>query len=125
MPKVFYLYCMFRKLSTSIFRTFGAFFVVCFTVSMFICGDAGCLSGKSNENCASFLCSLLNKHNTSSQDTSGGNTKDCSCVCHVLTITTPTFSLDYHPIAQNSSFVVISIVSSAHLRLVYRPPATA
>jgi hypothetical protein len=114
---------MVNRLLTSSFRTFDAFFVICFTISMFICGDADCLRGKSNENCVSLLCSLLHKHASPSQNSQSGAGNECSCVCHVLTIIGPTFSFNYHPMAQYNTAIVMLQISSAPNRLVYHPPA--
>src|SRR5574342_744650 len=109
---------MFSKLSTSLFRNVGVFFVVCFTVSMFMCGDDDCLTGNGDENCASLLCSLLNKHAATSQNAASGADKDCSCVCHVPTIIAPVYNFSYHPIAQYNTAIVILQISSTHNRLV-------
>jgi hypothetical protein len=114
-----------NKIPTFYLRTTGLLIVVCFTVSLFFCGDADCLNGNSDEDCASLLCSLLNKHHVPSQGASGGNAKDCSCVCHLPIVLSPAFSLDYHPITCDNTLVVNLPFSSAPNRLVYHPPAAA
>lgn len=114
-----------NKITTFCLRTAGLLIVVCFTASLFFCGDADCLNGKSDEDCASLLCSLLNKHDAPSHDASGGNDKDCSCVCHLPVVMTPAFSFDYHPITRDNTLVATLFVTSAPNRLVYHPPAAA
>ncbi len=116
---------MIDKLSTSSLRLAGWLLAFCFTASMFMCGDAECLTGNGDENCASLLCSLLNKHETTSQQAASGADEDCSCVCHVPTIIGPIFNFSYHPIAQYNTAAVELQIFSAYYPLVYHPPATA
>jgi len=115
---------MIDKFLISCFHSAGWLLVVGFSVSMFMCGDADCLTGNGDENCASLLCSLLNKHDAPSQD-AASSAKDCSCVCHAPTITTSTFSFAYHPSSYENAFTLIVSVPSAPNRLVYHPPALA
>ncbi len=103
----------------------GLLVVFSFAVSQFYCGDAGCLNGNSDENCASLLCSLLNKHEAASQHAASGANKDCSCVCHWPAVMTPVFIFAYHPTIHNHIFASSLFVHSIPNRLVYHPPAAA
>lgn len=98
---------------------------ICFAFSLFMCGDADCLTGKSNEECVSLLCSLLNKHDLPSHGPFDVNAKDCSCVCHMPIVIASAFELNYPPISQDNSSKAILPVTSAPNRLVYHPPAAA
>jgi hypothetical protein len=113
---------MLGKLSTTCWRAAGLLLVMCFTTCMFMCGDADCLTGNGDENCASLLCSLLNRHDAASQNPASGADKDCSCVCHAPTITSSTFNFDYHPILHKNAFTVTGSIPSAPNRLIYHPP---
>jgi hypothetical protein len=113
---------MIDKLSTTCWRVAGLFLAISFTAAMFMCGDAECLTGDGDENCASLLCSLLSKHEAASPDNFDGNAKDCSCVCHVPTITASTFSFNYHPISYENAFILTASIPSAPNRLIYHPP---
>jgi hypothetical protein len=114
-----------NKITAFSLRLAGLLIVVCFTASLFFCGDADCLNGNSDENCASLLCSLLNKHGAPSQEASSGDAKDCSCVCHLPIVISPAFSLGYHPITSDNTLVANLPVPSAPNRIVYHPPAAA
>ncbi|MDZ7290317.1 MAG: hypothetical protein ONB44_08560 [candidate division KSB1 bacterium] len=115
-----------NKSSTSSDRIASLLLVICFTVSLLFCGDADCLNGNSNEDCASLLCSLLNKHDaSSSHDSFRGAGKDCSCVCHLPAVIPPVFGFDYHPLSLDNSLTAVTFVPAAPVRLVYHPPATA
>jgi hypothetical protein len=116
---------MIEKLLTRCRQVAGLILAVCFTVSMFMCGDANCLAGDSNEDCASLLCSLLSKHNNASQNPSGDAAKECSCVCHLPTILTPALGFDFHPISHSHNLITSLRLPAAPNRLVYHPPATA
>ncbi len=99
----------------------GLIIAVVFTLSLFWCGDPDCLTGNSNEDCASLICSLLDKHGTASS-TSGTSSKDCSCVCHVPTVAGSHFDVAYYP-SQHHSFLPVSVeLPFGFDRLIYRPP---
>jgi hypothetical protein len=114
---------MLNKLMTISLRCAGWLLAFCFALSLFMCGDADCLTGNGDENCASLLCSLLSKHDAASQNAASGASKDCSCVCHVPTAIVPIFSFCHYPASQYNRAVVSLQISSAPHRLVYHPPA--
>ncbi len=116
---------MMNKLSTILLRLAGWLLVMCVTASMFMCGDAECLTGDGDENCASLLCALLSKHGAASQNATNGADQDCSCVCHVPTVVGAIFNFAYHPIAQYNVAAVVLQIFSTPPPLVYHPPATA
>ncbi len=115
---------MLNKPSTSGSRALGLLLAVCFTASLFICGDADCSGSNNDKDCTCLLCAVLHNHGASSPDSFSGTNKDCSCVCHVPTIVASTFSFDYHPISRDNIFIVIASVPLAPNRIVYHPPAT-
>lgn len=113
-----------KQLAISL-RCAGCLLALGFAASMFMCGDADCLTGAGDENCASLLCSLLSKHDAASQNAASGADKDCACVCHVPTVAGHIFNFSYHPVTQyNTAFATLQI-SSIPPRLVYHPPAAA
>lgn len=106
-------------------RTVGVLIAICFIISLFWCGDANCLSGTSNDSCASFVCSVLGKHNTPGNETSAKSVVQCSCVCHVpmidqmIAIVRQTQSVE-------SAYLTISLaIPSAPSDPVYHPPIAA
>lgn len=116
---------MLDKPLTITVRFTGSLLAFLFAVSMFMCGDAECLTGQGDSNCASLLCSLLDKHETSPQNPTSSADQDCSCVCHVLTIVGPIFNFKYFPVVKcNSDAVGVQIPSTPH-RLIYHPPTYA
>ena len=58
----------------------------CFTISLIWCGDADCLSGSGEDNCASIVCSLLVKHDDVSAKDVQQDAPNCTCVCHLPSI---------------------------------------
>lgn len=111
---------MIQKIFQHIVPLAGLLILVTFTLSLFWCGDPECLTGQSNEDCASLVCSLLDKHETASS--ASGSTNDCSCVCHLPTITDSNIDLVFYP-SQPLSFLPSAVVPpSIPTRLVYRPP---
>jgi hypothetical protein len=117
---------MIQKLSKHILPLTGFLIAFAFTLSLFWCGDPECLSGTSNEDCSALICSLLDKHDTSSaQNSSGGSSNNCTCVCHIPTVTADAFVVRYVPTFQYFTPVVDSDTPSALERLVYRPPIAA
>ncbi|HWP83129.1 MAG TPA: hypothetical protein VNN76_10795 [Bacteroidota bacterium] len=97
---------------------------VVFTLSLFWCGDPDCLTGNSNEDCASLICSLLDKHDTSSS-TSGASSNDCSCVCHVPTIAGGYFDVVSYSSQQYSFLPATTALPFGFDRLIYRPPVAS
>jgi len=61
------------------------------------CGDADCLQGDSDENCATLLCSFLGKH-SEPKPISNDQNSSCQCFCHVL-IDLPRITLYAAPFA--------------------------
>ena len=96
--------------------------VVVFTVSLFWCGDAECLAGSSHDNCASLICSLLNNHDTSTQDTSNSSTKNCSCVCHTLTVTGKITTFSYYPPVHQTHIESFHYTPSSPPHIIDHPP---
>lgn len=114
---------MMKRISTYLIFPTGFLLALCFTASLFWCGDAECLTGAGNEDCTSLICSLLDKHDASStQNSLGGSSKDCSCVCHVPTVAAEPHGVSYVPTAQYYVSVVTSNIPSSLERLVYHPP---
>ena len=112
---------MMSFLSKNMFRFVGFLLVLTFTLSLFWCGDPDCLAGKSNEDCASLVCSFLDKHDTSSSDASGP-TKDCSCVCHIPSLSSNAPTLSYHPVLQKVVFELTLTEISSPSHSLFRPP---
>jgi hypothetical protein len=52
-------------------------------LGLIFCGDADCLKGGSDENCATLYCSVFAKHAAASNTDSGQN-DSCQCYCHAL-----------------------------------------
>ena len=117
------LILMRNKLLTMARRGAGWLLAFCFAASLFMCGDADCLTGTDDENCASLWCSLLSKHDAPTPNAASSADKYCSCVCHVPTVVGPIFNFNYHPATQYNTTAGLLQISSAHPRLVYHPPA--
>ena len=99
--------------------------VLCFIASLICCGDADSLKGKSNEDFASLICSLLDRHESSAGNSLGSKTKDCSCVCHVPTLTANSIALSYCPPHQEIIPAANFTTTSAPTRIILRPPIAA
>ena len=95
--------------------------VLCFTACLFWCGDAD-WTGQTNEDCASLICSLLNKDKSATQNSIGGNSKNCSCVCHTPTVTTNTVNLSQYPTQQQATVALAFETPSTPARCIFRPP---
>lgn len=108
--------------NSKLIHTMTMFSVICFTVSLFWCGDPDCLSSSSKENCASLVCSLLSRHENSNQNPVTGNVKDCSCVCHLPTISPNTATLLYCPILRQSIVELTFAKISSPSHSIFRPP---
>jgi hypothetical protein len=106
-------------------RSASILLLFCFTASLLWCGDADCLTGMSNEDCASLICSLLNNHDSSRDNSLGTNAVDCSCICHLPALSTPVFDFSLSTNVLTSSFYSTFVVPSAPARLIYRPPIAA
>lgn len=112
---------MISFLSRYLFRFVGFLLVLTFTLSLFWCGDPDCLAGKSNEDCPSLVCSFLDKHDTSSSDASSP-TKDCSCVCHIPSLSVNATTLSYYPALQQGVFELTLAEISSPSHSLFRPP---
>src|SRR3990172_4503136 len=106
----------------NLFKMLAAFLVFCFTVTLLWCGDAECLKGNSTDDCASLVCSLLNKHNPSDLNSTNRSLDDCSCVCHVPTVTTSQVDFLLRLSFQTVTSTETSRIFSTPNRLIYRPP---
>ncbi|MCK6620830.1 MAG: hypothetical protein HUU32_10590 [Calditrichaceae bacterium] len=68
------------------------------------CGDADCLQGGPDNDCATLVCSLLGKHTTPAPASDGGSNDNCQCFCHQLIhlpnltpYVVPCYSAAYYP----------------------------
>lgn len=93
-----------------------------FCASLFWCGDLDCLSGKSNEDCSALMCSILKTHDLPSTASSTESSKDCSCVCHVPSLTSRSIQFTFSASAEASIFSEPSLAPSSPNRPVFRPP---
>lgn len=115
---------MFQAYLRHIVPVSGLFIAAVFTLSLFWCGDPDCLTGKSNEDCGSLICSLLDKHDASSS-TSGAGSNDCACVCHVPTIAVGHFNVVSY---SSQQYLFQPLTIALHIgfdHLVYRPPVVS
>jgi len=109
----------------SILNSVATLLVLCFTLSLFWCGDAACLDGGSDEACAALVCSLQSKHDSDGTSSLDGNSSDCSCVCHVPTVAGQLVSLHLNPSFEQSSVTQYLAILSIPRQQLYRPPITA
>lgn len=98
---------------------------ICFTIALFWCGDADCINGTSDDNCASLVCSFLGKHKTPSSESSTKNVAQCTCLCHVP-IVEHMAAIVRHADSVELAFNPYSFtIPSAPTKVVYRPPIAA
>ncbi len=62
------------------------FLLIVFAASLMWCGDLACLSGSSDDHCASVICSLLDNHKGPTDNQTSPAPAKCICVCHMPTI---------------------------------------
>ncbi|MGH7494369.1 MAG: hypothetical protein ACREOO_18510 [bacterium] len=53
-------------------------------LGLIFCGDADCLQGGPNQDCAALICGLLGKHSSTNPASEHGANDSCQCFCHVL-----------------------------------------
>ena len=81
-------------------------------MSLVWCGDTICITGTSHDDCTSLICSVNSNGTHSSQNHPGGNTKDCSCVCHVPSIVSSSINvLRFLTTQRNQADIVLHIPS--------------
>jgi hypothetical protein len=54
------------------------------TMAILFCGEVDCLQGKSDENCATLLCSILARDAAPVSAPDHGSATACDCYCHIL-----------------------------------------
>ncbi|MBF8295260.1 MAG: hypothetical protein HW389_1805 [Bacteroidetes bacterium] len=99
--------------------------IICFTISLFWCGDADCINGTSNDTCASLVCAFLGKHNTASNESSTENAAQCTCLCHVPIIEQVTEIVRHAQSVELALLPFSFAIPSAPTKVVYRPPIAA
>jgi hypothetical protein len=117
-----YYAVMIHFFSTYAIRPAGLLLVSVFAASLFWCGDAACWSGASDGQCASLICSLLTRHNTSNETHNGDCSAACMCVCHTPTILEIDFDIEHHLPAHNTAFEFTASTPYSPARSIYRPP---
>jgi len=96
--------------------------VICFTASLFWCGDLDCATGGNTDQCASLFCGIFGRHSDTKENTGLLGAKDCSCVCHVPAVpVTSSMGEDILTPQQTISTLTFASVVSP-LRLIYHPP---
>src|SRR3970040_285930 len=98
---------------------------ICFTISLVWCGDADCITGTSDDNCASLVCSLLGKHKTPSDGSSTKNVAQCTCLCHVPMIEHMTAIFRHAQSVELAFLPYLFAIPSPPSKVVYRPPIAA
>lgn len=124
---------LFRRLSNMLMNriyeqvafSIGVLLLILFIASLAWCGDADCPRGKSNDRCASLVCSLLNEHANRSENSKEGNAKACSCVCHSPTLSTQPLIFGYSPKGQPSSLFQSFDPPTTPTQRIYHPPKFA
>jgi hypothetical protein len=91
-------------------------------LGLFFCGDADCLQGGSDENCASLFCSVFAKHTSAASTSDSGQNDSCQCFCHAL-INLPKIAFAAVPLPATSFHPAegLSLVS-APVRNIDHPP---
>jgi hypothetical protein len=74
-------------------------------LGLIFCGDADCLRGGADENCATLICGLFTKHSAAASPSGSSQNDSCQCFCHALinlprialaAVTLP--SASFHPV---------------------------
>lgn len=117
-----YYAVMIHFFSTYAIRPAGLLLVSVFAASLLWCGDAACWSGASDGQCASLICSLLTRHNTSNESHNGDCSAACMCVCHTPTILEIDVDIEHHLPAHNTAFEFTASTPYSPARSIYRPP---
>ncbi len=106
-------------------RRIGFVLLLCFTASLLWCGDTNCIAETSHDDCPSLICSLNSNGTHSSQNHPSGNTKECSCVCHVPSIVSSSINVLRFLTTQRNQADIVLHIPSPFGRPVYRPPIAA
>lgn len=87
------------------------------------CGDAKCLQGGSDENCATLLCGVLAKHPSPAPSSENASNSSCHCLCHLL-IDIPKATLQTEHLSATNLFAAeAQYLLSTPSRDIDHPPA--
>jgi hypothetical protein len=107
------------------YRHIWRLLLFCFIISLVWCGDADCLSGEGNNNCASIVCSLMGKHDDQGTSTEQEDAPDCTCVCHLPSIPSNPLDFTIELTAERSSIHLLPFALETPAATPFRPPIAA
>ena len=110
------------KLNANIASSVSLLLIFCVNVSLFWCNDGNRPRITSDDNRGTSICSFQDKQTGLQQYALDLNQSDCSCICHVPTVTTSPFNLSYHPAVQQGMVNFTLAAISESLPPVFRPP---
>jgi len=116
---------MITKVEKTLIKPVGLFLLFFFPALLLWCGDPDCLAGKASENCASLICSVLGKHDGSSQNTVGMDSSACSCVCHIPALSSRSPLKLFSSHSQDNLLKTTFFIPFAPIRTIYHPPKSA
>jgi hypothetical protein len=100
----------------------GAITLFCQVLGLIFCGDADCLQGGSDADCAALICGLLGKHAATNPASNDSANDSCQCYCHSL-ITLPQITLNAVHLATTPFHAgEIRPLVSLPVRSIYHPP---